>query len=883
MEMSNSPMLDTNISYNRSENDKSAPVVSFSSADNAWRTEILSERDSTFDVGYREDADLGAFLARPQKIFSTTWVVGSDLNLEIDPWSLFMNNENVLRRIQNYYLFRGDLDIKVMINGNGFYYGRLLVNYHPLKSYRLYDAEPGDSLYNVQASQRPHFFVDPTTSTGGEMLLPYFFPKNWINLSFGEFNQLGRVGITTLNSLKQANSSVGAITVNVFACLKNVQLTMPTVNEVGSISPSIFDPVFPIQPESGMMKGSSKANDEYGKGIISKPASTAARMAGSLSNVPIIGKYAMASKFALDGIANVARIFGYSRPPVIDTIKPVKLQPAGYFAPTDADEVVAKLSLDSKQELSIDPTTVGLHGTDQMSMAHVLQRESFLTTFPWSESLPSETVLFNMNVAPVYFASTGVWPTINGRASVTPMSHISQMFQHWRGSIVVRFQIVASQFHKGRIRITWDPYSTGLFSTDEYNVAYNRIIDLAEDRDFEMTFRWGQPEAWLKTRSLSSLATNDVYDTETLSPLAGVSNGMFQVSVVNNLTTPNNTIISPAEINVFVRAGDDFELANPSDGNIQALNFNDPLRAINNKRVIGFDDAGTRILETISPESGNEMTDNGMSCETDNMPVGVGAINSVGGGPISPTDESLMVFMGEKVASLRQLLKRYCWHDCIPLQDGFDRLTLHKQLVINMPVQRGYAVNSKTNDGLGTPYNYVHMTWLNYITPLYAGWRGGIRRKAQTTCVQNTISASVSRKNSSINGIGQTYSQNSFGTGDPAEVASSMRAFGNSARGGAYVTDGVVNPTLEYELPFYSEYRFAMTHTNNDTTTLLRFPDGLHHDLEYFTDDSTPNNPDNIGIIRTAVATGEDFSLFWFLNVPTVYTYFDSATAVVKK
>jgi hypothetical protein len=77
-----------------------------------------------------------------------------------------------------------------------------------------------------------------------------------------------------------------------------------------------------------------------------------------------------------------------------------------------------------------------------MSFAHVLQHESLVTSFDWEEDDDSEDVLFSMNVSPVLFRSTGVWGTNTGRAAMIPMTMVSQMFEHWRGSIILAFRLL---------------------------------------------------------------------------------------------------------------------------------------------------------------------------------------------------------------------------------------------------------------------------------------------------------------------------------------------------------------------------------------------------------------------------------------------------------
>lgn len=928
---SNNKNIDSNYGYGRADQEKTDHIVSFTSADSAWRNEIKTDRDETFDVGYRSDGDLGDFLSRPIKIAAYQWQVGTAFSQTLDPWSAFINNVNVLRRMENYHLFRGDLDIKIMINGNGFYYGRMLVDYRPLPDDRPFDAPMTDSsLYLVQATQRPHLFIDPTTSTGGEFLLPYFYPKNWIELPTGEYNRLGRLNFTVPQLLQHSNGTTGELTISVFASMRNVQLTIPTVNPIGSISPQSGASPVPenvsgrfrcfivsqccrnsaaveeeeqlrhvrlakemlqdmeqdapsdedrsvatdkaIKPESGKGKskttsGKNGSKDEYGDGIVSKPASIMAKMAGSITDVPYIGKYALASKMALTGIANIARIFGYSRPPVIDNIQPRKLQSSGYNAYTDMDEVVAKLTLDTKQELSIDPSTVGLEGTDQMSLAHVLRKEAWFNSFEWTINDNPENVLFSSNVTPMIWRSAGS-PM---RWAMTPTCFASSPFKHWRGSITFRFQIVASAFHKGRLRLTYDPIATGLFSSEDYNVAYNRIIDLAEERDFEVTVRWAQARAWAETLTVYSTDPTTVYSNGSVTPLAERSNGMIQLSVLNELTVPNPAQASPIEINCFMRAGDDFELANPDSEQLISFSYFSPENTPDGLRLDGFSEEGVRTLVDIKPEAGeecNEATDTGMSDEKDNSPVVVDEINPVGGEVIPVTDASLHVFFGEKVCSIRQLLKRYTTHQFLIFNRNTTTTGLYKRVLLNVPEQRGYALNSKTTDGTA-PYNYTMMNFMNYFMPAYAGWRGGIRRKVTMAGGGYNQLAAVSRTTRVGFASEQPASFVQFGNLFPYEpILGQLCNTSDDGVGGRYQTDTNTNPTLEYELPFYSEYRFGHTQLFNDKKVLDYKPTSYLHEVTLATMEGTPQTWSTV-----QVAAGEDFSLFWFLNVPTMYAY----------
>lgn len=987
-------------------------VVSFSNADQAWSTEVPTNRDSTYNYGYASDTELGNFLARPLKLAEFTWTVGQNLVQSIDPWALFMRNPNVLRRIENFRLFRGDLRIKIMINGNGFYYGRVLCSYEPLFNFRDFEPPLADAESLCLRSQLPHVFLDPTTSQGGEIRAPYFWFKNWADLISAETDEFGRLDFKSFQPLRQANSGTGSVTITVMAWMENVEMTIPTTQAFDSIvaqsgeKPEVSkpeqkrrftsisealatvsesddedeleprsrickDPISfiaaglvalgaagftkeittlrkrarelelaiqsadkkisstskeyglpdegfdDINPEAGQKKappsnkktvgGSDKSSDEYGQGIISMPASILARAAGSISNAPVIGKYALATKYALEGVGNIARIFGYSRPPIVDSLQSFKHQPAGLMAVTDRDENVAKLALDSKQELTIDPSTVGLEGTDQMTVGHIVQKESWFADFGWQESDAAEAGLFEVAVQPVlFFSDLNAWPDQDATIAPTPMCHLSQLFYNWRGSITFRFQIVASAFHKGRLRVTYDPYGLAGFNTGNYNVAYNQIIDLAETREFEYTVHWAQPESFKRTRTLVQTKASDVYAVNTINTISAddtFNNGILQVAVVNTLTTPNDAIAAPISINVFVRAGEDFEFANPAEDRLKGMSYfpdiaapaRRNLKVIHedketpdyprtiNKAVVAYDDVPYDLSDfsDIKPQSGetpdngdqcNMKTDTGNSDEADNAPERTPAAFEAGEDPLPPTDETLMVYMGEKVASIRQMLKRYMFHEyyayTAPSGSDLYRVRLKQ---CQFPTNFGYAASNRTNSVNGG-FSYVNMTMFNWLVPCYAGWRGTLRRKIFWNGT-GRANLSVTRGTSVTNANGQTTLVTDIDGISTAAAAFEYNFFGLDGQSGAYAQPSDQMAALEFENPFYSEYRFARTQWNNNSAGGLSSSVARTNEIEVTAshDEITASNSYSGGF-RSAVSVGEDFSCFWYLNAPRLYS-----------
>lgn len=293
-------------------------------------------------LGSTGDSTLGSFLGRPTRIASYNWVVDQPLFEKLDPWSLFLNDPRVSEKIANYELYRSKLHIKIVISGTGFHYGRSIVSYNPYSGFDTLSTERNFLNYDIiAASQKPHFFLNPTNNTGGQLDLPFFWHQNYLSLSRADRSQLGEIIIKSFGNLQHANQGNDPVGITVYAWASDVELTMPT----SLTTLSALD----YTPQSGTLN----SNDEYGKGIVSGPASAVAQAAGKLTSVPSIAPYARATEMVAKGVAGMATHWGYSRPPIVTDIVQQKPTPTGNMANTDAADAVMKLSLDSKQELTI--------------------------------------------------------------------------------------------------------------------------------------------------------------------------------------------------------------------------------------------------------------------------------------------------------------------------------------------------------------------------------------------------------------------------------------------------------------------------------------------------------------------------------------------------
>jgi hypothetical protein len=222
---------------------------------------VDSEFDGTRKLQDLGDATLQNFFSRPIKIQEYEWDVGANLAEDFNPWTDFFSNQRVIDRLTTFNLLRCKMHLKVVINGNGFHYGRAVLAYNPLDDeddLSTHDAAVSADL--VQTTQLPHVYLDPTTSNGGEMILPFYYYQNYLNIPERNWEQMGRCYLRSLNDLKHANGATDQVTISVFAWAEEVTMSVLTSLD--------------YEPQSGQ-----EIDEANQKGFISGPASVVSKAA----------------------------------------------------------------------------------------------------------------------------------------------------------------------------------------------------------------------------------------------------------------------------------------------------------------------------------------------------------------------------------------------------------------------------------------------------------------------------------------------------------------------------------------------------------------------------------------------------------------------------
>lgn len=744
---------------------------------------------------------LGDFLSRPVQIDTFLWAVAGSFNFSLNPWNLFLTNSRVSNRISNFKMLRGKLCIKIIVNGNGFYYGRGIVSYNPAYGR---DEWPGglSALDIVLQSQRQKIFIDPTLSEAGVLKLPFFNPYNAIDLNDITGTTFGYLDYTSLNALRHVNGGTVPLTVTTYAWMEDVSLDgLTTVNASG------------LTPQMAMSKEADENETANSEGVISGALTAAANVAGALSKVPAMAEVALPAQTALKVGSNIAKMFGYSRPNITKAPDVYNPRPYSSLASTTTPDTSVKLTVDGDQTLALGSGVAGVKQEgDPMGFKNIASTESYLTTFDWNEGLGNGTFLYNMRVHPLMFrkdASDFFWFTPSGVASLP--------FHTWTGSMKIRFQIVCSSMHKGRLRITYDPaYVDNL---TDYNTAYTKIVDIVDETDFTICVKPTQNVKYMTRPSMTAILSEaDCFSTTQYTTEATYGNGVVAVSIVNGLTSVGSTT-NNVQINVYTSFCDDFHVNNPTNDLAGMSYFAAPVQVAS---MVPQMDMG--IESMANPAANTEESPNEASVAEKNK----------------DEDHQAMIYYGEDIRSFRNYIKRYVTFASAQPTAGTgpdSHLTMYGD-----PYLRG---NSNNDPQCGFPF-------VSFVKNCYAGWRGSFRWK-----ISRAVPASKVYMYRTPVSTAYSFIQNTWGYTDVSNQ------FWNHSHSGAALVSSNVNDILEFELPYYSNERFAIGRQQD-----LTAPTYSHAEWALLTFRATSASD----YTDSFVAAGEDFEVYsWLGSPPMIY------------
>jgi hypothetical protein len=491
-----------------------------------------------------KDQAIADFLAKPILIKQTSWASTDLINANlwaVSPGAALSANAIWANKIQGYAYMRGTAVLRVQINANPFQQGRLLIHFLPLTQ----QISVGDPSYfymhNTQLiskSMQPHVELD-CRDTSAIIKIPYVSPTNWFSLKTALYDW-GTFYVDVFAALATGTASDATVDVSIWLSFEDFELAGPTFPQMAGKGGKRFK-VSTLKEETAMEGGP-----------ISRALAATSSIASALEAVPFLASVAAPVAWVTGALSGVAGYFGWSKPETNQGGTVMINQFGRYAATSDGLDPSIPLGLISNNGTKVT-SDITIRSEDEMSFNFLKTFPAYIRQINWPDTTITNNSLYSAVVGPT---STIMFDqfTRNVSGHITtynigpPAYYLSKRFALWRGSLCFTFKLIKTQYHTGRLQVSFTPgdAATAINVPGTLNGEYSlrEIIDISEGNEFCMHVPFLMP-------------TNYVAN--------GTTMGKLDITVVNQLRRPDNCS-SSITIMVFANAGDDFELQIPYSG-----------------------------------------------------------------------------------------------------------------------------------------------------------------------------------------------------------------------------------------------------------------------------------------------------------------------------
>lgn len=363
---------------------------------------------------------------------------------------------------------------------------------------------------------------------------------------------------------------------------------------------------------------------------------------------------------------------------------------------------------------------------------------------------------------------------------------------------------------------------------------------MTKDTNVEVRVPYAQALSWSRTIAPSGISflPYTVGSGTAFNHVRGTTNGVLTVRCLTSLTAP--TTSAAITCMVSVRGAENLEFAAP--------------------RTI------TQRYSTFAPQSDDYEL-------TPSVQVAISA-------PSRPSPSRFLVNHGEQIVSLRQLLHRYSFvrSQFIPPSGLLGHAIVD---MYRMPPSYGYdptgigAAKGIVLTANNYTFNWCGQSALTWLTPAFIGVRGSVNWmvNSEGAIVAKTVLAG--RQTTPL--VSAAFSSLDLGV-SPNPVARSCAFLMGESMGGAALTNQLTNATLTFQAPMYSAYKMNSTTPRNATATVSVDDTSLQGLRIVLSRES--NSAGLGGVLHMYASAGTDFSLLFFLNVPTIHQYTNPPVAV---
>lgn len=488
------------------------------------------------------DQGLADFLNKPYAVYSGTWTTSSVSNdtLYTSKVAPFLTSVTQWqKKLEGFNLVRGKACIRVVINANPFQQGKLILSFVPDIGQVTF--RNGDLC---QKTQQPNVELDCRDATC-LMKVPYIAPTDYYDRVRGFFDW-GTFTLSVLSPLQVGSGGENNVNYTIFLYFEDFELAAPMVPQAGYAR----RPRGVTSVESHAEKEATAITETHS---VSRGLQMGADVVSKIAEIPMLTSIAEPASWILRGASKIAAWFGWSKPEVDSPPCVSSRRLITNMANATGASVAPSLGLFHDNAVDVMPDMAG-NGMDEMSFDYIKSRKAYYSVSTWTDTNAADSVLFTQNIAPQFFNlplpnyAPGV--TIYETASLVPFAYVSNFFTFWRGSINLHLKFAKTDFHSGRLLITFTPNTLSFTAP----TVQSSILALREIVDIR-----GKSEVLLK---LPYLINTNYLRTDQFS-------GVLQIRVLNELRAPE-TCSNSIKMLFYASAGDDFEVQVPGTTNSQS-------------------------------------------------------------------------------------------------------------------------------------------------------------------------------------------------------------------------------------------------------------------------------------------------------------------------
>ena len=521
------------------------------------------------------------FLSRPIVIQTGLWASTQATETQLYTTNFpeaLISNAMYQEKLRGFVGLRATLVVKVQVNSQPFQQGRLMLQYFPYAQYMPNRVTLVNSTLQGR-SGCPRTDLDLSVGTEIEMRIPYVSPHVYYNLITGQ-GSFGSIYLVVYSQLRDQISGTGSVEYTVWAHLEDVDVQYPTGANIFTGSAPNFatqaaklasgqmtqQDVYDMYADGSYSKKPAKIFAQVGSelstmknsGVLSRGIGQLSESLSTFSKIPVLGNMFTRPAWISSAAANIFQILGFSKPTLQGLPCESKLRGQAHMSNFNGSDASHKLALSASNELE---TKAGLAGTsaDEMDLSHVLSIPNYWDRFTWATTNLTGAVLWDNFVTPMKIKPYS--STITDRFRCTHMGYVANSHGYWRGSIVYTFKFVKTQFHSGRLRISFIPFyynttiSTG---TPDVSKVQKIIVDLRNSTEASFTVPYVSSRPWMYCirPEASWLGTNNTLMYNAVS-------GIVRVEVLNQLVAANN-VFQSIDCIVEANGGPDLTFAAPS-------------------------------------------------------------------------------------------------------------------------------------------------------------------------------------------------------------------------------------------------------------------------------------------------------------------------------